>query len=316
MRDYKLFNNPYNFLKSDEKKLVKNCKYADELTRFLITMFEYEKSGIYKDINDATIERILILNGTCGFWKIDNKIVCGLSSAGGLLDENGVGTLITGTLLNGKGCKGINMVDAVLGWNNSTLTSDYDILLFADKFTEADISEDCIIRNARKSPIFSVKNSKIKKALDNILKNIYNGKSNTITDDTITLTDKKSIEIIDITDSQAIDKLQYLCTYHNDLLRRFYTKYGQALGEGVKLAQQSVAEVNSNISSSFINPLDRLKQRVTMCENLEKTFGKGIKVRFSEPWRIEFEKWSNITDNAIDGIFDNDVKGGVSNENN
>lgn len=308
------FNNPYLFIKTHDRKLAKNFNYANNLLRFICMMFEYEKSKIYSKIDDFTIEKILTLNGTCGFWKNNNEVVCGISCEGGMLDTNGVGTAITGTLLNGKGRKGINGIDCVLGKNNSTRTIDTDIMLFADKFTETDISEDCLLRNTRKSQVFTVKNNKIKKALDEILKNIFNGKSHTITDDTLSLSDKKSIDIIDLTDTSDTVKLQNLSAYHNELLRRFYTRYGQALSDGFKMSQQSIEEITNNLSSSFIEPLDRLRCRQQMCKELENVFGGSIKVRFSEPWRIEFEKWTKLQGNVLDNDFDNDIKGGFDND--
>ena len=300
-------DNPYKLLNADNKIKYNNEVHANNLTMFLIGMFEYEKSEIYSDIDDSTIEKILILNGTNGFWKDEEKVVCGISSNGGTLDNNGVGTLVNGTLLNGKGFKGINGVNAVIGWNNSNRLPDLNIVKFANMFSENDISEECVLRYTRKTPIYSVKNNKIKTAIENGLKRIFKGEPITIVDDSVSLSDKKSIECLNLTDPESIDKLQYLCTFHNDLLRRFYTMYGQALGEGIKMAQQSVAEVSSNISSSFVIPLDRLKQRTKMCKDLERVFGGNISVRFTEPWRIEFEKWSNETSGIIDGNFKNDI---------
>ena len=305
--EYLIQENPYNRLNAENKKRYNNQVNSNDLMLFLIGMFEYEKSEIYKDIDDSTIEKILILNGTNAFWKNNNeKVVCGVSSVGGTLDTNGVGTLVNGTLLNGKAFTGTNGISAVVGWNNSNRLPDLNIIKFASLFSETDISEECVLRYTRNTPIYSVKNNKIKTAIENGLKRIFKGEPITIVDDSVSLTDKKSVECLNLTDSSSIDKMQYLCTYRNDLLRRFYTMYGQALGEGVKLAQQSVAEISSNISSSFVIPLDRLKQRTKMCEELEKVFGGHISVRFTEPWRIEFEKWSNIANGVIDGNFKND----------
>lgn len=315
--DWKYYENPYKLLSSEGKIKFKNRNYANILTLGLINMFEYEKSDLYSDIDDATIERILILNGSNGFWKDDktNKVVCGFGYAGGVLDENGVGTLINGNLLNGKGFTGINGVSAVLGWNNANRTADTEIAKFSDYLAECDVSQECAIRYTRNTPIYSVKNNKIKTMLLTALKNVFKGEPVTITDDSLTLTDKATVEAINLTDPASIDKLQYLSVYHNELLRRFYTMYGQALGEGTKLAQQSIQEISSNISNSFVIPLDRLKQREKMCKELERVFGGSIKVRFTEPWRVEFEKWSEITKNAIDGNFNNDVKERVDNDN-
>lgn len=308
--DKDLWLNPYRALSSEGKLKYKERNNADILTLGLIGMFEYEKSEIYKNIDDATIEYPLIVAGTNGFWKDGDEIVCGFSWPGGALDENGVGTLINGNLFNGRGFEGINGISAVCGWNNATRTPDREIAKYASYLSECETSEEAAIRYTRNTPVYTVKNGKIKQLLENALKKVFKGDPITITDDSLSLTNNPSVEVVNLTDPAGVDKLQYLNTYHNDLMRRFYGMYGQALNESMKLAQQSVAEVSSNMSNSFILPLDRLKQRQKMCKELERVFGGSISVRFTEPWRIEYEKWSNINNqNAVDGNFENDKEG-------
>lgn len=317
------FENPYRLLSAENKLNFKEHNYCDLFTIGLMNMFEYEKSEEYDLIDDATIELSLISNGSNGFWKnTDNKVVCGFGYGGGALDENGVGTLITGNLLNGKGYKGTNGIDAVLGWNNSLRVPDRVIAKYSDYLTECDISEECVVRNSRQAPIITAKNSKIKTVLEQILKRIFKGEPMTITDDGFSISnDNKMIEVVNLTEPNNIDKLHYLSQYHTDILKRLFSIYGQALGEGsgTKLAQQSVAEVTANVSSSFVIPLDRLKQRQKMCKELEKVFGGSIKVRFSDAWRVEFEKWAlGRSETAEDNIFDNDEiekEEGVEDEN-
>lgn len=309
------WDNPYKLLSAENKGKFKNRNYSNMLMDFLCGMFTYEKSEIYADIDDSIIEKTLIINGMNGWWKDGEKVVCGFAWSGGKLDTNGVGGLIQGNTVNGKGFTGNTNIDCTYGFNNPMHIPDRDIAKFADYLTECDISQECAIRYTRNTPVYSVKNNKIKLMLENALKRIFKGDPITITDDSLTLSDKATVEVVNLTDPTSIDKLQYLSVYHNELLRRFSTWYGQALAEGSKLAQQSIQETSSNISNSFVIPLNRLREREKMCERLEKVFGGSIKVKFTEPWQIEYDKWSQQQEQEMSSQLDTE-KEVENNDNN
>lgn len=291
--------NFYDKLKPKFKRAYREEEYIDILTNVVVSMFKYEKSEEYSHIDDRTIE-LCLLQGAIGWGKLDNKLACGVADKwSGALDINGLGTSVIASTLNGKLIKGINGVDAVLGLNNPLGSPEMSIGHFASKYTECDISEDFNIKYARLKPFYIAKTNKIKETIKLFLQSLTadSTSEDVIVDDTITVTDKGAIEQVSVTDIEAISKLQYLATYRNDLDRRFYSQYGQALGEGVKLAQQSIEEINSNISKSFIIPLSMLKEREKMCAELERVFGGSISVSFSDAWDIEYSKFKERGNN-------------------
>lgn len=257
-------------------------------------MIEYEYSSIYDNINFHTLEIVKILTGSCGlFWDKDlQKVVGGTAFDGGKRDINGVGMSITGNTLNGRAYRGINGVDCVFGFNNNLRTPENILYKFAELFTECDISQYANLLYARLNPVLNVNDSKYVNTLTDTLNNNKIGNVS-IVNIKNKLTNESGIERVDINDVNDISKLQYLSTYHNDTLRRYFTHYGLSLSEGVKQAQQSVNETSSNVASGFVYAFERLKNAEKMCEMSENVFGGRLKPRFSDAWKYKIEEYEN-----------------------
>lgn len=274
------YDNCTTLLKRQCDKFTHLKDYLEIILSSMCEMFEY--NTIDFDIIDINnIEMILRTWGTVGFILKDNKIEYGFAYVGGKRNKRGIGNKITIQFLDGS-CEIVDRESVVLGFNNSTRQADRIIYWFASQFTETDISQRNNVLYSRQAPLFVAKTSKIKQFIVESLKRITKGELVTIADDSLTKGTNASVEAINLTDVASIDKLQYLDTYHNALLRRIYTLYGMPLAEGMKLAQQSVEEVNSNTDSSKIIPLNNLKMRKEMCKNLRDKFGVSIDVNFSE----------------------------------
>lgn len=295
MIDINIFNtcgvNPYKLLSPRQKIEWRNEEFANMLFESIM-MFDYKKSKEYEHIEDRTIETTLLLNGLNG-WCEDEQgnIVVGFAFDGGKRDINNIGHSVSITCLNGKGYhKNIDNKECVIGLNNATCSSEMQVFRYADMFAEVDLSQLNNIKYTRLYPLFVAKSRKVAQLLKDFFNGLKIGEPVKIADDGM-LGNKQSIESVNITDVNAIDKLQYLSTYHNDLLRRFFTTYGLPLSEGMKQAQQSIEEIDSSTARSLVKPLDMLKQRKAMCEKLVDTFGGSITVDFKEPWKTEFEKY-------------------------
>jgi len=307
--------NPYSILKKSAQTDYRQLNYSTMFMNDLISMFEYEKSEEYAHIDDRTIELTMILNGINGWTRNENgDIVCGFAYDGGVLDVNGIGNTISINLINGKGYKGVLGVnDIVVGLNNATRTPDYDIFIYADQLSEITLSEENNIRFARLNPVYVAKNRKIATMIKEALGKLKNGEPAIISDNSMTLSSTDElIKQTAITDVNSIGKLQYLTTYYDSVIRRWGNVYGHAISDGMKQAQQSVAEVSSNESSSFIIPLDKLKQRQKMCKELENVFGGSITVKFSEAWDINYSKWK---ESDINVEKDNGLSSEASSDN-
>ena len=99
------------------------------------------------------------------------------------------------------------------------------------------------------------------------------------------------MKVLKLGDISAIDKIQYLSTYHNDLLRRFFTMYGMSYSQSMKQAQQSIEEIHSDMNVSWIIPNDRLKERQKFVDKYNKVFKHNATVRYSDAWLKAYNKF-------------------------
>lgn len=299
INEIKGFNfNPYRLLKAQAKEDYREREFVDDLSIVRISMFKYNKSKEYEHIDDRTIETILLSSGQVGFAKYDGKIYVGYAYDGGKKDMNFVGDKISFCALNGTGFE-VPKNKCVLGFNNPRREPDLSIYRYAHQFAQVDLSQVHNIEYTRMYPLIVTKSRKIANMVKEFFNGLKIGEPVKIADETLLSSKDSSVEVKNITDINAIDKLQYLSTYHNDLLRRFYTKYGMALSEGMKQAQQSVNEVSQNISNSFVLPISMLHEREKMCEKLVEMFGGNISVEFSECWAVEYAKFSGNNESEV-----------------
>lgn len=287
---FEFFRNPFKILKEKEQDQIRNLNNYNILLEMLLNMFEYEKSEEYKNIDDETIEKCLIMSGMCGFTKIDNKITCGYAVNGGRYNKNGIGNRISINFLDGT-CKEVSSNDIyVLGFNNRLKMPDCILWQYADTLSDIELSEKNNIIYTRINPIYRCKNNKVKQALIKLLEGLKIGQVGFISDDYTSLNNDSVIDRVDITDINAISKLQYLSTYHNSIMRRFGNIYGQPITDGMKMAQQTIDEVTSTGNMASIIPLDMLRQREKMCKELNRVFGGNISVKFTKAYEHNLKK--------------------------
>lgn len=300
--------NPYTLLKAQAKEQYREREFVNDLSIVRLSMFKYNKSKEYEHIDDRTIEQILLSSGQCAFAKHDGQLYVGFAFDGGKKDMNYIGDEISFCALNGTGFK-VAKSKCVLGFNNPRREADLSIYRYAHQFAQVDLSQVHNIEYTRIYPLIVTKSRKIAQMVKEFFNSLKIGEPIKITDESLLSSKDSSVEVKNITDINAIDKLQYLSTYHNDLLRRFYTKYGMALSEGMKQAQQSVNEVSQNISNSFVLPIAMLHEREKMCEKLIEMFGGSISVEFTEPWEIEYNKFKANTQLVESEDNNNDNQG-------
>ena len=299
------FDNNEKLLKALCSKFTHIRDYLDIILSSLTEMFGYS-SELFNEIDYINIELILRTWGRVGFTYIKStdvnipseyvgKLVYGFAFDGGKKTLNGIGNKVTIQLLDGH-CVTRSLDECVIGFNNSTRTADRIIYWFAKQLAETDISQVNNVTYSRQAPIFVAKTNKIKQFIEAIFKRVQNGELTTIADDSVIPKGDKLVDTINLTDVTSIDKLQYLDTYHNGLLRRIYTLYGLPLSEGMKLAQQSVDEVNSNADASKVIPFNNYRMRKLMCEKLSKYTNSTITVEFSEILKNAMKREESLED--------------------
>lgn len=285
--------------------------YWCTLEQILTSMFEY--NNLPKGLDRKYIEHTLIRFGCCAIVKINDEFFVGVPAIMPPLDNYGIGTEIAITTYNGQRQKrGKIGENCVLIWNNTEFVGDFIISWYAKMFKEIDISMEANVFNSRLHPIPVARNSKIKSAIDNIFKSIKGENKNndtyTILSDTAFAEEingtASKIDVLNLTDVKDVDKLQYLSKFHDDLLRRFCTLYGQAMQTTGKMAQQTVEEIQGYDSFSMIIPSNRLEERQKGINEFNRIFGENVTVEYNEAWQDSLFKKEVISNETGDNDED------------
>lgn len=286
----------YNLLKGKEQKEITLHTYIDFLIEILLGMFEYKNLPI--GVNKEQIELCFLLSGAC-VVPFSDKTNFMLAKQDGFLNKNYEFKKVFGTPLyksdESKIFKGINGIDCIVGYNNRTHTSEFNVGRFASHFTQTEISMLANLKLARMNRIFKAKDSKEKYIIDSALNEADNGqfKSYIFENDLDELLNENpngQSNYIELTDVKQIDKLQYLSNFYQDLLQRFFTPYGLNMNGFTKLAQQSTEEINDTACYSFVLPLNMLEMRKDFFKKYNKQFGENVEIDFSPIWKLQFSK--------------------------
>lgn len=305
-----------NMFKKQRAKMLKSYRLSMhwiELNQVALSKFEY--TGLPETVPAEWVEGYFISNGTAGVGELNDKLyACGGGYAGnvnGYLPDKyygavqGIGTLegdAVGTATNEElQIGGVVGKDIVVGWNNSMLAPDMDIIDTAARLTEADTSEDLNILFSRLLRIPIARNDKEKEIIKTAIQSILEGKidavSSALSLNEIVSGEKGEMQFLDLVDIKDVDKLQYLNQYHDNIMKRFYQRHGHAMQITSKLAQQTNAEIHGADTISMIYPLQQLKYRKKFCEDLNKTFGEkynfNCSVEFSELWKNNYDRLVN-----------------------
>ena len=79
--------------------------------------------------------------------------------------------------------------------------------------------------------------------------------------------------------------MQYLSKFHDDLLRRFCTLYGQPMQTTGKMAQQTVEEIQGYDSFSMIIPSNRLEERQRGIAEFNRVFNENVTIEYNTAWQ-------------------------------
>lgn len=280
---------------------LREASYFFEYNNFINGMFIYD--NLPETIEENFIEMYIQDNGTIGICKndLDELVIIygGRYGGNGSAKDNGIGNYGLGKYYLGTnnnpetGSISFEVgVDGVVGYNNSTMSPDFDARFYAFALTEIDKSIIFNIRYSRLAPIFKAADSDKQKTLEKLLNDIDDGKMvNVISDGIIEELENGGSEVLKLTESNEIDHLQYLIKAREDLIRQYHTKYGLSEKGSSKMAQQTVDEVNGSNSSSFALALEMLYYRRLWVKEVNEMFGTDIEVNFSPAWDVEYKKF-------------------------
>ena len=280
----------------------------------LASMFTYE--DLPDSIPEEFIEQFLITNGSIAGWIYDGpdedfagKEIITVGGEAERPNVYGIGSRYIGNTQNGYVKTLTPGADCAVIYNNSLHDSDMLIInAFADMVTESFTSLKTNILYSRNKPVFKASKDQERAAIREAFDKIKNDlEPIVITSDNIMEQIEgadESIKVLDITDVNNADKIQYIVKTIDDLFRWFFTLYGQSVQGNGKMAQQTVKEVDGSTSLSFIYPNDRLKMRQRGFDEFNRLFGTNISVRFSDAWLTESIKYKNEADIDADQLLE------------
>lgn len=288
----------YKYLKPKQQNKVRYLTYLNMFLNILLDMFEWE--GLPETIPARFLEMILHSKGEVfvGREKEDAPLVAAIGSLSGEIDNYSMGTECV-AVTPCQSLEGKRNIDIAYGINNKTATPDTLLYWLSHMLAENDRSMELVSIYARLLPIPKVRDEKDKQMFDELITKLIDGdpKAFASRNALAEALGEDGGDILDITDPEQTDKLQYLSRFADDIIKRFYNFYGQPLQTQNKAAQSISDELHGMDSVSFILPLQMLQCRQALADNINKIFGLDVSVRFSQPWEIEYRKYvSNDTD--------------------
>ena len=282
----------FNWLKTKMQNYLREDYYFDILLQTDIDMFTYE--GLPESLDPVWIEKYLIVGGSIGIQKKDEGyIVAPVPARCGEIDQYGDGTDLAGATNNGSPLQGTIGKDCVIIYNRSDRLPEFDNMIDASSLMEIDKSATINVRFSRVAPLYSCTNDTTRKALDNLLNDVMEGQLKTIVSDNITdnLMPESGTQLLDVTEPEKIQYIQYLTQYYDAVLRRHYNRRGLQIRTGTKAAQQSQSEIFGFDAISWVLPLARLKARQDGWQKFNELFDENVQVRFSDLWMQEYEAY-------------------------
>ena len=214
----------------------------------------------------------------------------------GELNQFGIGTHAEGVTrgggfqLNGEIGK-----DVAICYNNTARCMDFDILQYANYLAQIDKAIMINTKLSGLAPILCATNSKTEKQINDLLNFLLDGNVKAIqSEDVIKALQAgggDGVYSVDITHPERIRNVQYQSQLWDNLLRRFFNKYGLNVQNTNKMAQVSQDEVNAWDGYSWILPVDMLEERQKFCTEANRIFGTNWSVDFAEPWKQEYEAY-------------------------
>lgn len=276
-----------------------------ELYEIVMAMFDYENLPFRKEF----IEELLLIYGNAAVGRDENGLHVGYLSYNELDENNMPIGKATITTRHGYQMTGEIDTDICLFFNNEIRLPELKLELYADMFSEADISIRSIIKKARLLPIPLTRDSKVKEAINEAFKDIDNGFIKAIGYDAIMddfAGEGDPVTMLHLTEPEHTDKLQYMSKFYDDMLRRVLTFYGHPLSSASKMAQVTSAELEGYTTYSRIYPDDMLKQRQDNWKHANEILNTNVTVDYSRAWEhLKNDIILNNEEVANDEIIEN-----------
>lgn len=292
----------FSELKPKQKTFLTEISYQDVLAEYVLGMLEYPNFPVEIEYV-RYLDFLLLKEGKAALYKSSywGRWVIGNVSFEGI-DLNEYGMLQDAHVFDRAGHDELfkdwlNSQECFIFFNNRNHTPDINIPRYADLLAKIDISLNANIVNSRMSPIVVAKDNNTKNQLAEIIKQNHDGHTEVITSPNILNDAGDDITVVNITDVNASDKIQYLLHAKDDLTREFLNLYGLHITGTGKMAQQSVEEITGSNNAALVIPYEMMKARNDTLERFNAITGLNVVCQLSKSWeREEYEAEGTIKD--------------------
>ena len=283
--------------------------HQNELEILHYSMFEY--SNLPETVDPYYLEMFLQSpDSYVAWWRLTDSeaspgfpagsLIVSSAQLGKNLNPYGEGAEVIAVTKNGKEKVFASRYDkdVVVGFNNINHSSCEDIETDAITLAEIDLSILYLIHYTRLYPLYKAADEKTRDKIITAFRNMELGKPLTILDKPLLEElglESSTISMETLTYPELSRVIQYISKLREDVKRWHFTKYGQTINSSSKLAQETVDEVNGAVSASLIIPLDMLRARRAMIEEVNRKFGTDITVELSGAWRAEVTRYEDIS---------------------
>ena len=288
----------FSELKPKQKTFLTEISYQDVLAEYVLGMLDYPNFPVEIEYV-RYLDFLLLKEGKAALYKSKHwgRWVIGNVSFEGI-DLNEYGMLQDAHVFDRAGHDELfkdwlNSQECFVFFNNRNHTPDINIPRYADLLAKIDISLNANIVNSRMSPIVVAKDNNTKNQLAEIIKQNHDGHTEVITSPNILNEEGDNITVVNITDVNASDKIQYLLHAKDDLTREFLNLYGLHITGTGKMAQQSVEEITGSNNAALVIPYEMMKARNDTLQRFNAITGLNVVCQFSESWQREEQEAEN-----------------------
>lgn len=296
----------FSDLKPKQKSFLTEISYQNVLAEYVLGMLEYPNFPVeieYVRYLDFLLlkygQAALYKSKHWGRWVIGDVVFVGI-------DLNEYGILPDAICHDRAGHEDKftdwqNSQECFVFFNNRNHTPDINIPRYADLLSKIDISLNANIVNSRMSPIVVAKDNNTKNQLAEIIKQNHDGHTEVITSPNILNEEGDNITVVNITDVNASDKIQYLLHAKDDLTREFLNLYGLHITGTGKMAQQSVEEITGSNNAALVIPYEMMKARNDTLQRFNAITGLNVVCQFSESWQREEQEAEKTVEDMTPG---------------
>lgn len=280
--------NTYKLLSDKGKDFMRNETYCSIIMNSLKQMFVYD--GL--EFNADAFETLLLTQGKATLYKW-NDVYCASTLVGcNMKLPNNKYETYNGNWINGEiSFTNVPWTEIAECRNTSDGLAALNVMRFADMLSEVDLSMVFNVQRSRLAPIAIAEDDSQRIQLENCMNASAKGNYKAIAASILNMgtTNSGKVNIVNLNDVTAIQYIQYLSEFHDQLTRRIYTMYGMAVQETSKHAQVNTDESNARDGVSWLIPDNMLKCRRKFCDEFNKINGTNLSVDYSPLFKAERE---------------------------